>query len=69
MLALNAEHDYQMWADVEGEMINMGLIDNKKDLLAMNYIENAESLNITIEPLGGSEHPDVSRSISNVYLK
>lgn len=66
---LDAEHDYQMWADVEGEMINMGLIDHKKDLLAMNYIENAESLNITIEPLGGSEHPDVSRLISNVYLK
>lgn len=66
---LDAEHDYQMWADVEGEMINMGLIDNKKDLLAMNYIEHAESLNITIEPLGGSEHPDVTRLISNVYLK
>lgn len=67
--ALDADHDYQMWADVEGEMINMGLIDNKKDLLAMTYVENAESLNITIEPLGGSQHPDVSRLISNVYLK
>jgi hypothetical protein len=39
LLVLNAEHDYQMWADVEGEMVNIGLIDNKKDLLAMNYKE------------------------------
>jgi anti-sigma-K factor RskA len=57
-----------MWADVEGEMINMGVINNTENLLAMTYIEDAESLNITIEPAGGSDHPTVSRLISNVYL-
>ncbi len=65
---LDAEHDYQMWADVDGEMIDMGVIKKDAHLLAMNYIENAASLNITIEPTGGSDHPTVSRLITNVYL-
>jgi anti-sigma-K factor RskA len=66
---LDSEHDYQMWADVEGEMINMGVIDLKEPMIAMNYIDKAESFNITIEPKGGSEHPTVSNLISNTYLR
>ena len=44
--ALDADHDYQMWADVEGEMINMGVISKDKTLMAMSYIEHVKSLNI-----------------------
>jgi len=65
---LDGEHDYQLWADVEGEMIDMGVIELDTPLLAMNYIDHAESLNITIEPKGGSEHPTVSNLISSAYL-
>lgn len=65
---LDAEHDYQMWADVDGVMIDMGVINKEADLLAMNYIDNAESLNITIEPAGGNDHPTVSRLVTNIYL-
>ena len=65
---LDDNHDYQMWADVKGVMIDMGVIPKDKTLLAMNYIENAESFNITIEPSGGSDHPNVSKLISNIYL-
>ena len=65
---LDDKHDYQMWADVDGEMIDMGVIKKGQNLLAMTYIEDAASLNITIEPLGGNDHPTVERLISNVYL-
>lgn len=65
---LDAEHDYQMWADAEGEMINMGVISQDKNLMTMAYIDHAESLNITIEPVGGSDHPTVERLVTNVYL-
>ena len=65
---LDAKHDYQMWADVEGEMINMGVISKNSKLLAMSYIDYAESLNITIEPAGGNDHPTVERLVTNVYL-
>ena len=65
---LDEDHDYQMWADVKGEMINMGVIIKDKSMLQMTYIENAESLNITIEPAGGNDHPTVSQLVTNVYL-
>ncbi|MBW1297758.1 hypothetical protein GBO31_19765 [Aquimarina litoralis] len=59
---------YQMWADVDGEMIDMGVIAQDQEMMIMKYIENAESLNITIEPAGGNDHPTVEQLISNVYL-
>jgi len=52
---------YQVWADVKGEMISMGLIDGQtKQLQAVAFIEGAESLNITLEPEEGSKQPTVS---------
>lgn len=60
------DKDYQMWADVDGEMIDMGVIDSSQSTLAMNYIEDAESINITIEEKGGSDHPDVSQLIGSL---
>ena len=65
---LSQDEDYQLWADVEGEMIDMGIVPSGKSLIAMTYIEDAESYNITIEPSGGSDHPTVERLIANVYL-
>ncbi len=65
---LDNEHTYQMWADVEGEMIDMGVISTGKEMIAMKYIDHAESINITIEPSGGNDHPTVERLIANVLL-
>ncbi len=62
------DRTFQMWADVEGEMIDMGVIPKEKGLIAMKYIEHAESVNITIEPAGGSDHPTVEQLISNAVL-
>jgi anti-sigma-K factor RskA len=54
---------YQVWANVDGEMIHIGLIpkDAGHGLYAVNYIEDAESLNITLEPEGGSDKPTVDQ--------
>lgn len=65
---LPANKTYQMWSDVNGEMISMGTLSTQDDLIPLKYIENAESLNLTIEPAGGSEHPTVEALISNVVL-
>lgn len=60
-----ADKQYQIWADVEGEMISIGLLDYQtQDLQKIAYIANAESLNITLEPLGGSASP----TVSNLYV-
>lgn len=57
----NPEKQFQIWADVEGEMINLGLLQQgeRDTLQPIAYLNNAESLNITLEPLGGSPHPHV----------
>ncbi len=65
---LDENKTYQMWADVDGEMINMGIIPSDKEMIAMKYIDDAESINITIEPAGGNDHPTVEQLISNVLL-
>ena len=65
---LDKEHDYQMWADVNGEMIDMGVLISNQDLIAVNYIDNAASINITIEPAGGSDHATVANLLTNAYL-
>ena len=66
---LSEDQDYQMWADVDGDMIDMGVIPKDGRMIAMTYIPDAESLNITIEPAGGNDHPTVEQLIANVYLE
>ena len=59
---------YQMWAEVNGEMVNLGIIteaDNTEKLLALPYAENAVSY-ITIEPKGGNETPTVANIVANI---
>lgn len=56
----------QLWADVEGEMINMGVLEiDKSELIKVPYIPKAASLNITLEPKGGSKTPNVSQLYAN----
>ncbi|MBT8271650.1 MAG: anti-sigma factor [Bacteroidia bacterium] len=65
---LPSDKDYQLWADVEGVMIDMGVIPKDAELAVMTYIDEAESLNITIEPAGGNDHPTVSQLITFAIL-
>ena len=64
-----ADKQYQIWADVEGKMISIGLLDYQTDnLQQISYIADAESLNITLEPKGGSEHPTVAELYVNAPM-
>ncbi|MDX1939420.1 MAG: anti-sigma factor [Saprospiraceae bacterium] len=66
MQALPEGKQYQIWADVDGVMIESALL--AKDVTEwhpIKVIDRAESLNITIEPLGGSEHPTVTLLVAN----
>jgi anti-sigma-K factor RskA len=53
---------YQVWADVEGHMVNMGVVDLTPGVIQkMDFVARAESINITLEPLGGSEEATVEQ--------
>ena len=69
---IEESESYQIWADVEGEMLPIGLI-NQVDYVQntfheLKYLEDAESINITIEPKGGSDHPNVSRLVFSAAI-
>lgn len=59
---------YQMWAEVNGKMLNLGVIQEASDsekLMALPYGENAMGY-ITIEPTGGNSSPTVENIVANI---
>ncbi len=57
---------FQMWAEVNGEMVNLGVIKESSDLLmALPYSEHAVSY-ITIEPQGGNQSPTRENIVANI---
>lgn len=57
---------YQMWAEVNGEMLNLGIIkEADQRLLALPYSDNAVGY-ITIEPEGGNDSPTVENIVANI---
>lgn len=63
------KHCFQIWADVDGKMINLGVLPkDQSGLVALPFKVNATSLNVTIEPDGGSEHPTVSRLVASAAV-
>ncbi len=65
-----AQKVYQMWADVDGEMVNVGVIESPQngDLIDLPYMKNATSLNITIEPQGGSQTATVANLVASIAI-
>ncbi|NAY92499.1 RNA polymerase subunit sigma-70 [Muricauda sp. JGD-17] len=59
---------FQMWAEVNGELVNLGVIkqfDDKDKLLALPYADNAIGY-ITVEPEGGNSAPTVENIVANI---
>lgn len=59
---------FQMWAEVNGELVNLGIIKPLKDkdkLLALPYADNAIGY-ITVEPEGGNTFPSVEHIVANI---
>lgn len=59
---------YQMWAEVNGQMLNLGVIQeatNSEKLMALPYGEKAVGY-ITIEPTGGNTTPTIENIVANI---
>lgn len=57
---------FQMWAEVNGEMVNLGIIkEADKRLMALPYFDNAVGY-ITIGPKGGNDSPTVENIVANI---
>lgn len=65
MPAHDENHQYQLWALVDGKPVDLGLIDaegkNSSRLLKMKEISNAQAFAVTLEPKGGSVNPTMDK--------
>ena len=58
---------YRMWAEVNGEMVNLGVIkEADKKLLSLPYSDNNALGYITIEPVGGNISPNDENIVANI---
>jgi len=59
---------FQMWAEVNGEMVNLGIIkeaQGQDKLTALPYGDKAVSY-ITIEPEGGNQTPTIENTVAKI---
>ncbi|NND51271.1 MAG: anti-sigma factor [Flavobacteriaceae bacterium] len=67
---LSDEQCYQMWAQMQDKMVNLGILDKAdRTLKSVPYIEDALSLSITIEPKGGNTNASVENAVAEIPLK
>ncbi len=66
---LTEEQCYQMWANLQDRMVNLGILDiNDRKLQSVPYIEDALSLSITIEPKGGNNKGSLENTVAEILL-
>ncbi|MFL1013168.1 anti-sigma factor domain-containing protein [Flavisericum labens] len=67
---LPEEHCYQIWAELQGKMVSLGIL-NKADRKLRNipYMEDVLGLNITIEPKGGNNVASTENSVAEIDLQ
>ncbi len=61
------EQVYQMWAQVDGKLVPLDILKLTKDnLVEIPYEERMASLNVTIEPKGGSKEATISKEVATI---
>ena len=66
------EHQYQLWALVDGKPVDLGVFDSSDDaksgMKRMKSVKGAQAFAVTLEPMGGSVNPtmDQMMAIGNI---
>ncbi|MBC9796094.1 anti-sigma factor domain-containing protein [Sinomicrobium weinanense] len=67
---LPKEQVFQMWAEIDGKMVSLGVLENAQNkLLSIPFKEGAKSYNITIEPKGGNINATEENMVASIYLR
>jgi len=65
MPANDQQHQYQLWALVDGKPVDLGVFDmdaaNADGMVQMKAIEKADAFAVTLEPRGGSSSPTLTQ--------
>ncbi|KAB1067820.1 anti-sigma factor [Tamlana haliotis] len=66
---LPEEQCYQIWADLQGKMVNLGILDKAdRKLRNIPYMEDVQGLSITIEHKGGANVASKENSVAEISL-
>ena len=66
---LPEEKCYQIWADMQGKMVSLGILsETDRRLQKIPYTEDALGLSITIEPKGGSLNASTDTPVAEIEL-
>lgn len=62
----DAEHEYQLWALVNGKPVSLGLFGksdstSNEAIIKMQTIQEAQAFAVTLEPMGGSVNPTMEK--------
>lgn len=64
------EQCYQIWAELQGKMISLGILNEAdRQLINIPYAEDALALNITIEPKGGNKIASLENKVAEISLQ
>ena len=67
---LPEEQCYQIWAELQGKMVSLGILtEADRQLRVIPYTENALALNITIEPKGGNTRASLNNMVAEINLQ
>lgn len=67
---LPEEQCYQIWAELQGKMVSLGVLSEAdRKLRSIPYTENALGLNITIEKKGGNTIASLENSVAEITLQ
>ena len=67
---LPKEKCYQIWAEVQDRMVNLGILDpSESKLQNIPYLEDALGLSITIEDKGGANSSTADNSVAEISLQ
>ena len=61
------EHQYQLWAMVDGKPVDLGVFDANADstgMKKMKFIKDAQAFAVTLEPKGGSLNPNMDKMMA-----
>ncbi len=67
---LPEEQCYQIWAELQGKMVNLGILDKAdRQLRNIPYMEDALGLSITIESKGGTDTATIQNAVAQIELE
>ena len=63
----DVDHQYQLWAMVDGKPVDLGVFDSEVDstgMKKMKFIKNAQAFAVTLEIRGGSANPNMDQMMA-----